>query len=311
MKKSNRNNLPANVTYSDPGMTITTAGFTADLITYTEPMDESAPYRAPIRCFDGNAKPHEPFWKFVNSADSESGLTELELDGVISEFSWLGDEITPKLFKDQLYAVGRGGPVLLKVNSPGGDVIAASRMRAILSEYPGPVTARVDGIAASAAVAVVMAASKVKMMDSAYMMIHDPAVVVFLGYLDIETLGSLRDELKSIKDGIVPVYANRTGLGEDKISRMMTNETWMSAREAVELGFADEVINAGQARPQTGNTAFVNCLKGYVNVPADLMRMTETVNQQQEAESSDPAKAEIESMAQSLLERVNHILKKE
>jgi len=228
--------------------------------------------RTPIRCFEGNAKSYEPFWNFIDSAKSESGETELELDGVISEFSWMGDEITPKLFKDQLYEFGKGGPVLLKVNSPGGDVIAASRMRAILTDYPGDVTARIDGIAASAAVAVVMAASKVKMMDSAYMMIHDPAVVVFLAQLDIETLGNLRDDLKSIKDGIVPVYAQRTGLGEDKISRMMTAETWMSAREAVENGFADEVITGGQkAKDKENNVAFVNALHNYINVPSALI----------------------------------------
>lgn len=266
--------------------------------------------RNPIRCFDGNAQPHEPFWKFVNQDESESGLVELELDGVLSEFSWFGDEITPQLFKDQLYAIGKGGPVLLKVNSPGGDVIAASRMRSILTDYPGPVTARIDGMAASAAVAVVMAASRVKMMDSAYMMIHDPSVVVFLAHLDIETLKSLADELTAVKQGLVPIYAERTGLSEDKLSRMMTHETWMSAREAVELGFADEVITAGQKAANT-NVAFVNCLKTYCNVPTALMQSFENVNLPPEVESSAPRDAELERKAQSLRERVTQILKKE
>jgi len=264
----------------------------------------------PIRCFDGNAKPHEPFWSFVDSAQSESGLTELELSGVISEYSWLGDEITPQLFKDQLYAVGKGGPVLLKVNSPGGDVVAASRMRAILTDYPGPVTARVDGMAASAAVAVVMAASRVKMMDSAYMMIHDPSVVVFLAMLDIETLTSLRDELKVIKDGLVPIYAERTGLTEDKLARMMTNETWLSAREAVELGFADEVITAGQKKTPT-DKAFINCLNTFAHVPPALMQALQPNDVPPVAASSNAAAADKERQAQSLRDRVKLILNKE
>jgi len=264
---------------------------------------------APIRCFDGNAQPHEAFWRFVSSGESESGLTELELDGVISEFSWFGDEITPKLFKDQLYEIGKGKPVLLKVNSPGGDVIAASRMRAILTDYPGPVTARSDGIAASAAVAVVMAASRVKMMNSAYMMIHDPAVMVLMAQLDIDTLTGLRDKLMAVKDGIVPIYAERTGLPEDKLSAMMKAETWMSAREAVELGFADEVIQAGQAKPvQAG---FVNCLKTYDHVPPAVMQAIQSVNLPPVVESSAPLDAEMERTAQSLRERVNQILEKE
>jgi ATP-dependent Clp protease, protease subunit len=263
----------------------------------------------PIRCFDGNAKPHEAFWSFVDSEQSESGQTELELDGVISEFSWMGDEVTPKLFKDQLYAMGKGGPVLLKVNSPGGDVIAASRMRAILTDYPGEVTARVEGMAASAAVAVVMAASKVEMMDSAYMMIHDPAVVVFMAHLDIQTLGDLRDDLKSIKDGIVPVYAQRTGLDEGKISRMMTDETWMSAREAVDLGFADAVINGGQkARNKSEKVAFVNALHNYQNVPPALLA---SMDEPALPETVQPSAADVERAQQikSLREFIDSIRK--
>lgn len=197
----------------------------------------------------------------------------------------------------------------MKVNSPGGDVIAASRMRAILTDYPGPVTARIDGIAASAAVAVVMAASRVKMMDSAYMMVHDPSVTVFLAQLDIETLKGLTDDLKTVKDSLVPIYAERTGLPEDKLARMMTNETWMSAREAVELGFADEVITAGQRNNL--KAGFVNCLNLYAHPPAALMQSLTDANQPTEADSSDPAREEMEREAQSLRERVDQILNKE
>jgi len=269
------------------------------------------PNHNPIRCFDGNAQPHEPFWRFVDAAESESGQAELELDGVISEYSWFEDDITPKMFKDELYAIGQGGPVLLKVNSPGGDVIAASVMRSILSEYPGEITARVIGMAASAAVAVTTAAKTVQILDTAYMMIHDPAVVVFLAMLDIETLGKLRDDLKNIKDGLVPTYAARTGLSEDKISRMMADETWMSARQAVEYGFADQVIEGGQAAIQN-KVAFVNCLRNYAHVPPALLQADPPENIPPAADSSQPAAAdETEREAQTLRERVRQILEKE
>lgn len=224
----------------------------------------------PIRCFDGNAKPYEPFWKFVDAASSESGQVEMEMYGLISEYSWVGDEITPAKFKSDLYGMGKGGPVLLKIDSPGGDVIAASVMRSIMMDYPGEITARVDGIAASAAVLLAISAKTVKMMDSAYMMVHDPSVIVFMAQLNIELLGELRDELKTIKDGLVPAYAARTGLSEDKIARMMTNETWMSARDAVDNGFADEIITGGQKKNTVQNAAFVNVLH-YVNAPAELL----------------------------------------
>lgn len=223
----------------------------------------------PFRCFAGDAKPYQPFWRWV---DLESDSPTMELYGVISEYSWLGDEVTPKLFKDDLYNKGRGGPITMRINSPGGDVIAASVMRSIMSEYPGEITVQIDGMAASAAVIVAISGKTVNIMDSAYMMIHDPAVVVFLAALDINTLGKLRDDLKTIKDGIVPAYAQKTGLTEERIAAMMSRETWMSAREAVDYGFADTIITGGQSpATQLSNLAYVNALKSFQNVPPALL----------------------------------------
>ena len=248
-----------------------------------------------IRCFEGNAKPHEPFWKWVNV---EGGDPELELYGFISEYSWFDDDVTPKIFKDQLYQNGKGGPITLKINSPGGDVIAASVMRTIMTEYPGDITVQIDGMAASAAVIVAISGKTVKIMDSAYMMIHDPAVIVFLAMLDIQTLGKLRDDLKSIKDGIVPAYAQKTGLGEDRIAAMMARETWMSAREAVDYGFADEILSGGQKpKNQFSNVAFVNALQSYVNVPPALLG------------SSEPEQSEADVQRESRITRLRERIK--
>lgn len=250
----------------------------------------------PIRCFDGNAQPHQPFWQWVNAENADP---ELVFDGVISEYSWLGDEITPKLFRDELYKNGKGGPITMKINSPGGDVVAASHIRSIMTEYPGAITAQIEGIAASAAVIVAISAKTVNIMDSAYMMIHDPAVVVFMAQLDIETLTQLRDSLKSIKDGILPAYVQRTGLTEGVLSNMMSNETWMSAREAVEYGFADGIITGGQSPAQNifQNVAYVNVLNSFQNVPPALL------NSSSEPQES-PVDVERESRLARLRERI-------
>ena len=225
--------------------------------------------KQPFRCFDGNAQPHEAFWKVRNAAET-GGDPEVEFYGPISEYSWMGDEISPKKFKTDLLKAGNGGPVTIRLNSPGGDVVAASVIRSIITDYPGPVTVRIDGMAASAAVIVAMAGKTVKIMDTAYMMIHDPAVLVFMAALDIEVLGQLYDQLKSIKQGIVDTYASKTGLSVDKLARMMKDETWMSAQEAVDYGFANEVISGGQTQ-NANKTAFVNALQSYVNVPRALL----------------------------------------
>lgn len=228
----------------------------------------------PIRCFDGNASPHEPFWVFQNAAGTESGETEMELYGPISEFSWWGDEVTPKMFKEQLYANGNNGPVTVRLNSPGGDLIAASVMSAMLKDYPGKITIKVDGLAASAAVMVALAGDRVLIQPSAYMMIHNPMVGI-MGYYGVDDLKSLIDELKVIKNGIVEGYTAKTKMDAEKLSKLMNEETWMTASEAVAYGFADEVIttptktNRKNSEPQ--NHAFANYLKNFASVPSTLM----------------------------------------
>jgi ATP-dependent Clp protease protease subunit len=216
----------------------------------------------PVRIADGEALPHKPFWAWRDAAEVEP---ELELYGWISEYSWFEDEITPKMFKDDLNRYGKGGPVTVRIHSGGGDVFAASVMRAILLDYPGPVKVKIDGLCASAATIVAMAGKRIMMQESAYMMIHDPSTVV-MG--NIETLKAVLDELKVCKAGIVDAYASRTGLERGKLERMMTDETWMTAREAREMGFVDEVISGPVS--QTASAVITNSLSRYVHVPEAL-----------------------------------------
>lgn len=109
------------------------------------------------------------------------------------------------------------------------------------------------------------------------MMIHDPAFSVMMAVLDIETLGQMQDQLKAIKTGIVDTYSAKTGISQDRLKKMMTDETWMSAKEAVGFGFADEVI--GQAGKQNAaaknvaNAAVINSLRSYRNLPVALQDM--------------------------------------
>lgn len=224
----------------------------------------------PIRCFEGNAKPHEPFWVWNAATDEEP---EMELYGYISEYSWWDDDVTPKKFKDDLEKFGRGGPITIRMNSYGGDVIAASVMSAILREYSGRVTVQIDGIAASAATVVAVAGNVVKMQDTAYFMIHDPMAVFFLAALNIEELTRMVDSLKAVKEGIINAYETRTGLSRTRLAKLMTEETWMDAQKAVDLGFVDEIIRAEKPIPVDlgEKAAVVNALRNFVNVPAALL----------------------------------------
>jgi len=248
-----------------------------------------ANHHAPIRCFEGDAKPHEPFWRWRNAdetlleADLEpaaepeaqlSGEPEMELYGYISEYSWFEDDITPRIFKDDLYRYGQGGPITLRLNSGGGDLIAASVIKAILMDYPGRVTVKIDGLAASAATLVAIAGDRVWINESAYFMIHDPLVMFFMAVLNIEEMSQLLTQLKSAKGGILDAYVTKTGQNRDRLAKLMSNETWMSANEAMNYGFADKVLKVKKSKTQAKNlqnAAILNALHNYMNVPAALL----------------------------------------
>ncbi|OCA97868.1 head maturation protease, ClpP-related [Clostridium beijerinckii] len=173
------------------------------------------------------------FWNWVKNEESRT----LYFDGYIAQDSWFDDDITPKQFKSELTAFE--GDVIVWINSPGGDVFAASQIYNMLKEYNGKVTVKIDGIAASAASVIAMAGNEILMSPVAMMMIHNPATVIFGDALDLQ---SGIDMLSEVKESIVNAYEQKTKLPRNKISKMMDAETWFSSNKAVELGFADKVL---------------------------------------------------------------------
>jgi ATP-dependent Clp protease protease subunit len=177
------------------------------------------------------------FWVFRNQTEEESAERVLELYGTIAEESWFDDDVTPQMFRDELFA--DSGPVTIWLNSPGGDCIAASQIYSMLMDYPGKVTVKIDGIAASAASVIAMAGTEVLMAPTALMMIHNPATMAFGDHNDMRAAVKMLDE---VKQSIINAYSIRTGLKDEELSRMMEAETWMNARKAIALGFADGML---------------------------------------------------------------------
>ena len=125
------------------------------------------------------------------------------------------------------------------LNSPGGDVVAAAQIYNLLTAYPGKVTVNIDGIAASAASVIAMAAETVAMSPVSMLMIHNPAT---LAIGDKDELAKALSMLEAVKDSIINAYQDKTGLSRAKLSRMMDAETWMDATAAIQLGFADQLL---------------------------------------------------------------------
>ena len=175
------------------------------------------------------------FWNWVKNEDT--GQRELWLEGVIAEESWWGDEYTPALFKEELFS--GDGPILLHVNSPGGDCIAASQIYTMLMDYPFDVTVQIDGIAASAASVIAMAGTRVLMSPTSLLMVHNPWTSAVGDVSEMQKAISMLDE---VKESIINAYEIKTGLSRTRISHIMDSETWMNANKAKELGFCDEIL---------------------------------------------------------------------
>ncbi len=183
-------------------------------------------------------KAQKKFWRWKNQADGEEAAERvLELYGTIAEESWFDDDITPAQFRDELFS--GTGDVVIWLNSPGGDCVAASQIYAMLMDYPGNVTVKIDGIAASAASVIAMAGTSVLMAPTAMMMIHNPATIAMGDHEDMRKAIEMLDE---VKESIINAYEIRTGLSRAKISHMMDATTWMNANKAIELGFADDIL---------------------------------------------------------------------
>ena len=216
-------------------------------------------------------KPMKKFWNWksrtVTNSETQEQTQErtLFLNGTIAEESWFDDDVTPQLFKNEL--MSGSGNITVWINSPGGDCVAAAQIYNMLMDYKGDVTVKIDGIAASAASVIAMAGTKVLVSPVSMLMIHNPMTAAF-GNSDemqkaIEMLGS-------VKDSIINAYEIKTGLSRAKLSHLMDAETWMDANKAVELGFADEIMQRNSESEEVPTPA-VSMLYSKANVVNSLM----------------------------------------
>ena len=205
------------------------------------------------------------FWNWAR--DDNSGVRTLYLDGVIAEESWFDDDVTPKAFKAELTA--GEGDLVIWLNSPGGDCIAASQIYTMLMDYKGKVTVKIDGIAASAASVIAMAGTTVLMAPTALMMVHNPLTVA-IG--DSEEMQKAIAMLSEVKESIINAYEIKTGQSRAKLSHLMDAETWLNAKKAIELGFADGILDNEKKRLQTEDFTYAFSRRAVTNSLLDKVK---------------------------------------
>jgi ATP-dependent protease ClpP protease subunit len=197
---------------------------------------------------------------------------ELLLYDVIGADPFIGGGITAKVFREQVKGL-KAKSMNLRVNSPGGDVFEAAAMMAALDEFKGRITVDVDGLAASAASYLIMAADEIRLGTNAAIMIHDPHAISIGG---ADTMERMAGKLRKTKQQIITAYKRKSRASREQLSDWMSAETWFTGKEAVDAGLADSVTEPVRVAALSQHTQALAKL-GYKHVPefAEVVRFPE------------------------------------
>ena len=211
-----------------------------------------------------------------------NNVSEILIYGDIAETKFWGDEVTPNDVKEALDSIVSCSELYVRGNSYGGDTSAGhaifSLVKAFKEKHNCQIVHDTDGISASSATIIAMAADKRRIAVGGIFMIHEP-MIGFCGYRNFEELEKMKNILTVTKEAIVSVYSSTLGKDKDELNTLMKNETWMNAEKAIELGFVDEIIEnstvdvvMNSEKELIVNKVKIDCDR-YVNKPTQLFNM--------------------------------------
>lgn len=195
------------------------------------------------------------------------GIIDIKGDVVSNDvgefYEWFGMSSTYPSKVQLAIANDEDDDITLNIASNGGDVFAASEIYTMLKDSGKTVTVNIQGLAASAASVIAMAGNTVRMSPTSQMMIHKALVSTVGNSDDLEHESGV---LNSIDESIAAAYELKTGLSQADILQMMSNETWMNAKVAVDKGFADEIMfNESDDEPTFENAVHQLPSKSAIN----------------------------------------------
>ena len=192
------------------------------------------------------------FWNLVKNEEEKTA--ELILYGSIgSDEYW--DDISDKVFKQDIENLGDVENITLHINSPGGSVFSAVAIANTLKNHKAKVIANIDGLAASAATIITSACDTVRMPKNALFMIHNPITFAYGNNQEMQKTVKMLDK---VKNSIIETYLNKTKTDKETLSELMDNETWMNAEEAKEYGFIDEILDENVEKEVIENKLIIN-----------------------------------------------------
>lgn len=202
----------------------------------------------------------KPWFNFINKVDGQRA--EIRIYGAIVDTKWneTDPDVTPQDFAAELEKFKDYKELDIFINSPGGNVFAGLAIYHMLKRHPANKTVYNDGMIASIASVIAMAGSKIVMPPTSMMLIHK-ALVIGIG--NAEDFLSLAAELDKVDGVIAEAYAGRMKKPIAEIKEIMAKDAFMSAKEAKELGLADDI---GEERDMQASIEGENLIINGVNI---------------------------------------------
>jgi len=182
-------------------------------------------------------------WDKTIIAENKENAASIDIFDVIGS-DYFGEGFTAKRMSAALRSIGEDNDVVVNINSPGGDVFESATIYNLLAQHKGNVTVNILGLAASGASVIAMAGDTIKISKIGFLMIHNAWSIVMGNKKDLREAA---DALEQFDKAITAAYLTRVSIPENKVGKMMDNETWIGAEDAIEYGFADELIETKTA----------------------------------------------------------------
>jgi len=249
-----------------------------------------------------------------NSATDANSIDEIYIYGEIGSY-W--DELDAKTLAYRLKN-STGDELNIRINSGGGEVFTATSFYSLLKASGKKINVFIDGLAASAATIIASAGDVVTMPANALYMIHNPLT---LAYGNAEEMREMADVLDKVRDALVATYVEKTGMEEAKVIELMDAETWMTAKEAQEFGFIDEILSVAVAA--STSDVITMSSERLKNIPQDLLNAVKSANDKPKevinpmdlakfkAEYSDVAKAHAEEVRANIQTEIKNAVEAE
>jgi ATP-dependent Clp protease, protease subunit len=227
---------------------------------------------------------------WFTAKNAGKGVGEIRLFNDIGDFG-----VTAMDFANELDSLGDVATLKIAISSNGGDVSQGTAIFNILNRHKARKVVTIEGLAASMASVIAMAGDEVVMPSNAMMMIHNPWGVT-MGEAD--QMKSFGDALQTMQDNIADAYVDRTGLDRTEVLDMMARETWLSAKKAVELGFADSVEGALQISASFDLRKFHHVPKKFAATNQRIATMAKAPKHEAADDESDDGKTDAKTPAQ-------------